>query len=59
LDAVEVPTLVVQGVRDPFGMPPAGPHRDVVEVAGDHSLRTGLPAVATAIDAWLVHALAL
>ena len=28
LDAVAVPTLVVQGVRDPFGIPPAGalPH---------------------------------
>ena len=59
LDAVEVPALVVQGVRDPFGMPPAGPHRDVVEVAGDHSLRSDLPAVATAIDGWLVHALDL
>ena len=27
LDAVAVPTLVVQGASDPFGMPPAGPHR--------------------------------
>jgi predicted alpha/beta-hydrolase family hydrolase len=59
LDAVHVPMLVVQGSRDPFGIPPAGPHRDVVEVAGDHSLRSDLPAVATAIDGWLVHALAL
>src|SRR3954447_5722943 len=32
LDAVEVPTLVVQGERDPFGMPPPGPNRTVVEV---------------------------
>jgi uncharacterized protein len=40
LDAAGVPTLVVQGDRDPFGMPPAGPDRDVVVVAGaDHSLR--------------------
>jgi len=59
LDAVSVPMLIVQGARDPFGMPPGGPHRDVVEVAGNHSLRSDLSAVATAIDGWLVHALAL
>jgi hypothetical protein len=53
LDAVEVPTLVVQGVRDPFGMPPAGPRRTVVEVQGDHSLRTDLQAVAAAVESWL------
>jgi predicted alpha/beta-hydrolase family hydrolase len=53
LDAVTVPTLVVQGARDPFGMPPAGAHRTVVEVAGDHSLRTDLDAVAAAVRAWL------
>jgi uncharacterized protein len=59
LDAVSVPTLVVQGARDPFGVPPAGPHRVVVQVAGDHSLRTDLRAVAEAIDAWLTHDLRL
>src|SRR6188768_2097452 len=32
LDAVAVPTLVVQGENDPFGMPPAGPNRRVVPV---------------------------
>ena len=53
LDAVTVPTLVVQGDRDPFGMPPAGPHREVVQVPGDHSLRTDVPAVAAAAEAWL------
>jgi predicted alpha/beta-hydrolase family hydrolase len=53
LDAVTVPTLVVQGASDPFGMPPAGPGRTVVEVAGNHSLRTDLGAVAAAIRAWL------
>jgi hypothetical protein len=53
LDAVEVPTLVVQGVRDPFGMPPAGLRRTVVEVQGDHSLRTDLQAVAAAVESWL------
>jgi predicted alpha/beta-hydrolase family hydrolase len=53
LDAVTVPTLVVQGERDPFGMPPPGPRRTVVQVAGDHSLRTDLDAVAGAARAWL------
>jgi uncharacterized protein len=53
LESVDVPTLVVQGVRDPFGMPPAGPLREVVEVAGDHRLQAGLPAVAAAVAAWL------
>jgi predicted alpha/beta-hydrolase family hydrolase len=53
LDAVTVPTLVVQGVRDPFGMPPAAPLRTVVQVQGDHSLRTDLAAVGEAVRAWL------
>jgi hypothetical protein len=53
LDDVPVPTLVVQGERDPFGIPPSGPRRDVVLVPGDHSLRTDLEAVAGAIRAWL------
>lgn len=53
LDAVEVPTLVVQGERDPFGMPPEGPQRTVARVAGDHSLRTDVEAVAAAVRAWL------
>jgi uncharacterized protein len=53
LDAVRVPTLVVQGARDPFGIPPAAAHRTVVEVPGDHSLRRDLDAVAAAVEAWL------
>jgi uncharacterized protein len=53
LDQVTVPTLVVQGERDPFGIPPASPLRSVVQVGGDHSLRTNLDAVAEAIRAWL------
>src|SRR5687767_8646888 len=39
LDAVSVPTLVVQGERDPFGIPPGSASRSVVLVRGDHSLR--------------------
>jgi predicted alpha/beta-hydrolase family hydrolase len=53
LDAVEVPVLVVQGERDPFGMPPDGPNRTVVRVAGDHGLKADLDAVATAVRDWL------
>ena len=53
LDAVAVPVLVVQGERDRFGMPPAGPSRDVVRVAGDHGLKADLEAVAAAVRAWL------
>jgi predicted alpha/beta-hydrolase family hydrolase len=53
LDAVAVPTLVVQGASDPFGIPPAGPRRTVVEVAGDHGLKKDLPAVADAVREWL------
>ena len=53
LDAVTVPTLVVQGARDRFGIPPAGRRRTVVQVPGDHSLRTDLEAVAAAVRGWL------
>jgi uncharacterized protein len=53
LDAVTVPTLVVQGERDPFGMPPATGRRTVVQVPGDHSLKADLDAVATAVRTWL------
>jgi predicted alpha/beta-hydrolase family hydrolase len=57
LDAVTVPTLVVQGARDAFGMPPEGPLRTVVQVAADHSLRSDLDAVCDAVRAWLPAAL--
>ena len=54
LEAVRVPTLVVQGERDPFGIPPASTLRQVVTVSGDHSLRSDLPAVAAAVQDWLL-----
>jgi predicted alpha/beta-hydrolase family hydrolase len=53
LEEVTVPTLVVQGERDQFGIPPAGERRTVVLVPGDHSLRTDLEAVAAAVRQWL------
>jgi uncharacterized protein len=52
LDAVSVPTLVVQGERDPFGIPPDGPNRTVVLVPGTHSLRS-TAAIGAAISDWL------
>jgi hypothetical protein len=46
--------LVVQGERDPFGIPPASSTRKVVTVPGNHSLTTDLEAVASAVRDWLV-----
>ena len=53
LEAVPVPVLIVQGARDPFGMPPAGPLREVAVVQGDHSLRSDLQATRSNVAAWL------
>jgi len=53
LDAVKVPMLVVQGERDPFGIPPPGSSREVVHVPGDHGLKADLDAVAAAVRGWL------
>jgi predicted alpha/beta-hydrolase family hydrolase len=53
LDQVQVPTLVVQGEKDPFGMPPAAANRTVIQVPGNHSLRTDVEAVAAAVRSWL------
>ena len=52
LEAVRVPVLVVQGKSDPFGMPPPGPTRKIVPVAGNHSLRSA-DAIETAVSDWL------
>ena len=53
LEAVKLPTLVVQGERDRFGIPPPGPRRVVVKVAGDHGLKADPAAVARAVREWL------
>jgi predicted alpha/beta-hydrolase family hydrolase len=53
LEAVRVPTLVIQGTGDRFGMPPPGPHRRIVQVRGDHSLRSDLAAIGEAVGGWL------
>lgn len=54
LDAAGVPTLVVQGERDPFGMPPPGQQRQVIVIAGaDHSLKRQLPLIASTVVAFV------
>ena len=58
LDAVGVPTLVVQGERDRFGIPPASKNRKIVLVPGDHSLRTSSSAIGEAVRTWLADVLA-
>ena len=54
LDSVKVPVLVVQGDRDPFGMPPRRRGRRLLVVEGDHSLRKGVASFAQAAADWLV-----
>jgi len=53
LDAVSVPVLVVQGERDPFGMPPEASGRTVVRVVGDHGLKADRAAIVEAVGGWL------
>jgi uncharacterized protein len=53
LDAVPVPTLVVQGAGDPFGIPRSSSTHRVVKVPGNHSLKSDLAAVAAAARDWL------
>jgi hypothetical protein len=53
LDAVGVPVLVVQGDRDPFGMPPSAPGRTVAVVPGTHGFTPSAQGVAEAVAGWL------
>ncbi|AOS65419.1 alpha/beta hydrolase family protein [Actinoalloteichus hymeniacidonis] len=53
LASVQVPTLVVQGERDPFGRPEPSVHRDVVILDGDHALKADPAGVTRAVDEWL------
>lgn len=52
LDAVGVPTLVVQGSSDQFGIPPERKGRSVVLVPGTHTLRDKA-AIGAAVSEWL------
>jgi uncharacterized protein len=58
LEAVDVPVLIVQGERDPFGMPPAAPGREVARIAGNHSLTSDMPGLRAAVAGWLAALLA-
>ena len=50
LDQVSVPVLVVQGDRDPFGMPPAAAGRTVVVIEGaDHGLKKGRATIVDSV----------
>jgi predicted alpha/beta-hydrolase family hydrolase len=53
LDGVDVPVLVVQGERDPFGRPEPATGREVVLLPGDHSLKADPAAVQRAVAQWL------
>jgi len=53
LAAVPVPVLVVQGRSDPFGMPPPAAGREVVEVAGNHSLAASVTTLGTIVADWI------
>lgn len=54
LDGAGVPVLVLQGDRDTFGMPPAGPQRDVVVLPRDgHGLSKNLPTIAAEVSRFL------
>jgi predicted alpha/beta-hydrolase family hydrolase len=56
LVAVTLPTLVVQGERDAFGVPDPKTvpgNITLVVVDGDHSLKKDAPAIRAALTAWL------
>jgi predicted alpha/beta-hydrolase family hydrolase len=57
LTSVTVPTLVVQGERDPFGMPDRETlpgNITLAVVSSDHSLKKDAPAIRAAVADWLV-----
>ncbi len=53
LDGVTVPTLVIQGESDPFGMPGPRPHREIVVFPGDHSLKRDAKGLSRTVEEWL------
>jgi predicted alpha/beta-hydrolase family hydrolase len=54
LDLPTVPVLVVQGDRDPFGMPPERLGRRLVVIpGGDHSMRKGRAEIVAAVGDFL------
>jgi uncharacterized protein len=57
LNGVDVPVLIVQGERDPFGRPEPAPRREVVLVPGDHSLKAESALLEGAVARWLARQL--
>jgi predicted alpha/beta-hydrolase family hydrolase len=53
LAGVPVPALVVQGLSDPFGMPPAAAGRRVEQVPGDHGLKRNTAAIGELVGDWI------
>lgn len=53
LEAATVPTLVIQGRSDPFGLPPEATHRQVLVVDGDHGLKKEHDRIAAAAVEWI------
>lgn len=53
LDMPRVPVLVVQGERDPFGVPAEAPGRRVVRLPGDHRLASDAAGLRAAVEPWL------
>jgi predicted alpha/beta-hydrolase family hydrolase len=54
LEAPVVPVLVIQGDRDPFGIPPPGPSREVLVIPGAaHGLTKDVGAVSEAVVSFL------
>ncbi len=53
LDAVTVPTLIIQGERDPFGIPEPAHHQELVMSPGTHSLSGDLDGITRAVADWL------
>ncbi|MDQ1743336.1 MAG: uncharacterized protein QOE23_1675 [Pseudonocardiales bacterium] len=53
LAGVPVPVLVVQGLNDPFGMPPPAPGRRIEQVPGDHGLKRGTAGIGELVAGWI------
>jgi uncharacterized protein len=53
LDGVTVPTLVIQGENDPFGMPGPATGREIAVLPGDHSLRREATTLSRTVTEWL------
>jgi predicted alpha/beta-hydrolase family hydrolase len=53
LAGVPVPVLVVQGLNDPFGMPPPAPGRRIEQVPGGHGLKRGTAGIGELVAGWI------